>query len=153
MQTNALKVPSRRDSQEAQEALRLLNGLRRQKQHKLPRVRIRPEGSHADVAVALPMEAFELFLEILGQMANGNAVTIIPVHAELTTQQAAELLNVSRPHVVALLEQDKIPHRMVGTHRRIRVADLIEFKRKDDAEREAALQELSAEAQKHDLGY
>jgi len=152
MQPNALKVPSRKTSQEAQEALRLLGGLG-QKPHTVPRVRIRPEGSNDDVGVAIPKDAFELFLEILGQMANGNAVTIIPVHAELTTQQAADLLNVSRPYVVALLEEDKIPHRMVGTHRRIRVADLLAFKKKDDDEREAALQELATEGQKYGLGY
>ena len=152
MQTSALKIPSRKTSQEAQEALRVLGRLGR-KRAAAPRVEIRPEGSAADVGVAVPREAFELFLEILGQMANGNAVTIMPVHAELTTQQAADLLNVSRPHVVALLEENRIPHRMVGTHRRIRVADLLEYKSKDDAERNAALEELASEAQKHDLGY
>jgi excisionase family DNA binding protein len=152
MQTAALKVPSRKTSLEAQEALRILGGLGR-KRHALQRVEIRAEGSSADLGVAVPKEAFELFLEILGQMANGNAVTIMPVHAELTTQQAADLLNVSRPHVVALLEENEIPHRMVGTHRRIRVADLLEYKKKDDAERAAALEELASEAQKHGLGY
>jgi excisionase family DNA binding protein len=152
MQANELKVPSRKTSQEAQEALRLLGAIGRKRQAS-PRVQIRPEGANADIAVAVPRDAFELFLEILGQMANGNAVTIMPVHAELTTQQAADLLNVSRPHVVALLEQEKIPFRMVGTHRRIRVADLLEYKRHDDAEREAALEELASEAQKHGLGY
>jgi excisionase family DNA binding protein len=152
MQPHALKVPSRKTSKEAQEALRTLASLGR-KRSAVPRVQIRAEGSTADLGVAVPKEAFELFLEILGQMANGNAVTIMPVHAELTTQQAADLLNVSRPHVVALLEQDKIPHRLVGTHRRIRVADLLEYKKKDDAERNAALEELASEAQKHGLGY
>jgi excisionase family DNA binding protein len=152
MHPHALKVPSRKTSQEAQEALRVLAGLGR-KRAAVPRVQIRVEGSAADLGVAVPKEAFELFLEILGQMANGNAVTIMPVHAELTTQQAADLLNVSRPHVVALLEQNKLPHRLVGTHRRIRVADLLEYKKRDDAERDAALEELASEAQKHGLGY
>lgn len=151
MQTSSLKVPSRKTSQEAQEALRLLGGLGRKKQ--APRLHVRSEEPGPDVLVTVPREAFELFLEVLGQMANGNAVTIMPVHAELTTQQAADLLNVSRPFVVALLEEKKIPHRMVGTHRRVRVADLLEFKKKDDAERDAAVDELAAEAQKHGLGY
>jgi excisionase family DNA binding protein len=151
MHASELKVPSRKTSQEAQEALRVLGGLGR-KRHPA-RLRISPEEGAAEVSVAVPKDAFELFLEILRQMANGNAVTIIPVHAELTTQQAADMLNVSRPFVVALLEQGKIPHRMVGTHRRVRVADLLEFKKRDDAEREDALAELAAEAQKHGLGY
>jgi excisionase family DNA binding protein len=149
MQTSTLKVPSRKTSQEAQEALRVLSGFHRYRATS-PRIEVRPEGSRADL-VAVPREAFELFLEVLGQMANGNAVTIMPVHAELTTQQAADLLNVSRPYVVALIEKNKIPHHMVGTHRRIRVADLLEYKKKDDAERESVLEELASEAQKHGL--
>jgi excisionase family DNA binding protein len=151
MQTNSLKVPSQKTSQQAQEALRLLGELGRKKQ--ALQLRVRSDEPGLEVRVTVPREAFELFLEILGQMANGNGVTIMPVHAELTTQQVADLLNVSRPYVVALLEAGKLPYRMVGTHRRVRVADLLEFKKKDDAEREAAIDELAAEAQKLGLGY
>ena len=98
-------------------------------------------------------EAFNLFLEILGQMANGNAVTIVPIHGELTTQQTADLLNVSRPFLVKLLDDGKIPSRKVGAHRRVRAEDVIAYKHADDMRRRAILDELTAEAEKHGLGY
>jgi excisionase family DNA binding protein len=115
-------------------------------------VQVRPEGG-SPVSATVPREAFELFLEILGQMANGNAVTIVPVHAELTTQQAADLLNVSRPYLVGLLDEGKIPFRMVGAHRRVKAADLIAYQQRDEAKRKKVLDELTAEAEKHGLGY
>lgn len=92
--------------------------------------------------VEVPREAMELFARILGSMAAGRAVTIVPADAELTTQQAAELLNVSRPHVIKLLDEGKIAFRMVGTHRRIRAESLREFQRNDDLRRRDALAEL-----------
>jgi excisionase family DNA binding protein len=116
-------------------------------------VTLRSDDNGHEVTVTLPPEALRLLVEVLGHMANGSLVSVIPMHAELTTQQAAELLNVSRPHVVRLVEEGHIPHRKVGTHRRIKMEDLLEYRRREQAEARAALDELAAEAQKYDLGY
>lgn len=151
MTGSALKLPTQQTAQEAQAALRTLSALPRKKPVRT--IRVQPEGMADGVSVTVPREAFELFLEVLGQMANGNAVTIVPVHAELTTQQAADLLNVSRPYLIGLLDSGKIPFRLVGAHRRVKFSDLMAYKEADDRERQAALDELTADAQKHGLGY
>lgn len=104
-------------------------------------------------SVELPASAIPLLIEMLKQMARGHAVTLIPMHAELTTQQAADLLNVSRPFVVKLIEQQQLPCRKVGKHRRIRYADVLALKQRSEAQRRAALQQLVQEGQALDLGY
>lgn len=127
---------------------------RHPRQVKTPRtIQVKADDGAKSLSVTVPVQAFELFLEVLGQMANGNAVTIVPIHAELTTQEAADVLNVSRPYLVKLLDAGNIPCRLVGTHRRIRMADLLAYKSKDDDDRASVLDELASEAQKHGLGY
>jgi len=150
VQTSAVKLPTTEAAEQARFALRALAKVKSKKTART--LQVRPEGG-AGVSVTVPRQAFELFLEILGQMANGNAVTIVPVHAELTTQQAADMLNVSRPHLIELLEAGKIGFRRVGTHRRVRVSDLLAYHERDEADRKAALDELTSEAQKLGLGY
>ena len=109
----------------------------------------------ADEDLVLPRHAIELLRNILIEMAQGNAVNIMPVHAELTTQEAASILNVSRPHLVKLLEQGELSFCKVGTHRRIRLRDLMDYKRQRDEASEAAMQALAeqAQAQENDIGY
>jgi excisionase family DNA binding protein len=148
--TTTLELPTPEMAAEAEVALRQLEPFIRRSNQR--HVRVRPEDGTAAQSVTVPREAFDLFLQILGQMANGNAVTIVPVHAELTTQQAADLLNVSRPFVVGLLEQGVLPHRKVWTHRRILFADLAKYQWEDEERRRQIMADLAEEAEKHGLG-
>lgn len=99
----------------------------------------------------LPRQALALLRDVLSEMAQGNAVTIVPLHAELTTQEAANILNVSRPYLIKLLEENKIPHHKVNKHRRIRFEDLMRYKQQQDADSAAALDELARQAQALDM--
>jgi len=113
---------------------------------------MRVEAEH-EQPIQLPAGAVTLLLDILEAMAAGRGIAIIPENAELTTVEGAELLNVSRPFLIKLLDEGAIPHRKVGAHRRIRMEDVMNYKAKIDAEREAVLDQLVADAQEHDMGY
>lgn len=92
----------------------------------------------------IPAPAVKMLVRILEEMVLGNAVTLTPIHAELTTQEAADMLNISRPSLIQLLDDGKIEYRKVGTHRRIRFEAVMSYKRAADAERRAALAKLAA---------
>ncbi len=145
-----LFLPSEQDALRAQETSQKLAAHFRADADMM--IRLLEEDRETET-VALPAAAVRLLLDILEQMARGNAVTLMPIQAELTTQQAADLLNISRPHLVALLQQGKIPYRKVGTHRRVRAEDILAYKQETDTKRREALDALAAQVQELDLGY
>jgi excisionase family DNA binding protein len=108
---------------------------------------ISPSGDELE----LPASIYEILVRVVREMDRGNGITIMPVHAELTTQQAAELLNVSRPYLVKLLEEKAIPFHMVGRHRRVRVHDLLDYKERRDSERRRLLKKMVEEGQEAGL--
>ena len=111
------------------------------------------EDDKSEQKVVIPAAAFHLLVDILSQMSQGNAVTLIPIHAELTTQEAADILNVSRPFLIKLIETGEIICRKVGRHRRIRFEDLMSYKQRIDSDHTQALDELASQAQELNMGY
>lgn len=93
--------------------------------------------------IELPASAFRFLHGLVHHLARGRAVALVPVDKELTTQRAADILNVSRPYLVQLLDEGVIPHSKTGRHRRVRFDDLMAFKERRDAERRTALRELT----------
>ncbi len=114
---------------------------------------IRVLDTEQDQPLELPAGAVSLLMNILEAMAAGQGVSIIPENAELTTVQAANVLNVSRPYLIKLLAEGAIPHRKVGKHRRILMEDVMTYKRRTDQAREAVLDQLAVEAQEEGMGY
>ena len=106
------------------------------------KIRLREPGLQKPVEITLTPSMADLFLDLLRHIGSGHAVTLVPIEEMLTTQQAADLLNVSRPHLIKLLEQGMMPHSLIGRHRRIRAEDVFAYKLKRDEERAQALDAL-----------
>ncbi|OKJ78533.1 helix-turn-helix domain-containing protein [Streptomyces sp. CB02460] len=109
----------------------------------LAQIAVKPLNDSEREPLTLPREAVELLAGLLAHLGAGRGVSIVPSTAELTTQQAADILNVSRPFLIGLLEAGEIECRMVGTHRRITASSLMEYKQADDRRRREAADELS----------
>lgn len=110
-------------------------------------------GQQTEPAIKLPPQALRLIAQVLGAMGERRPITIVPTKHELTTVEAANYLNVSRPFIIKEIESGKLRHRMVGTHRRIAYEDLVEYKRSMQRRQEEALQQLADNAQEIGLGY
>jgi len=149
MLTHRQPPPSAQDAALARASGQLLS--RYTQGHGPLMLRVRDAGQ--DQPLELPKGAAALLMDILEAMATGRGVTLIPENAELTTVQAAEILSVSRPFLIKLLEESAIPHRKVGKHRRIRMEDVMAYKARIDREREAVLDQLVTDAQAQDMGY
>lgn len=104
-----------------------------------------------DVVVPIPARALSLIVDVLTYMGDQQAVSFIPHNAELTTQQAADLLNVSRPHLVSMLEREELPFRKVGSHRRVLAADVLAHRKQCDAQHKEALDRMADLSQELNL--
>jgi excisionase family DNA binding protein len=139
-------IPSEDDTELSKKSSRILATHLSANVHK-----IRIVGSDGlEHEVTIPAAAYRSLIDVLAQMAQGNSVSLVPIHAELTTQEAADLLNVSRPYLIKQIEAGELPHHKVGRHRRIHFNDLMVYKERIDREASAALDEMVAISQ--DLG-
>lgn len=118
------------------------------------RVQLALRGSNGESDdLLLPGHVLQILLDVLSEMSQGNAISLIPYQQEISTQEAANLLNVSRPFLVRLLEDGEIPFRKVGTHRRVLLKDVMVYKEQTDQKRNQALDELASLSQRENMGY
>lgn len=141
-------TPSEEDVNLAKQSSRSLTALGGQK------VTCRIKSAKGEpVEIELPMAAVRMLTQMLTQMAEGKAVVLMPINAQLTTQQAADLLGVSRPFLVEQMKSGQLAFQKVGTHRRIAYVELMRYREKMAAESQEAMNSLAAEAQELKLGY
>lgn len=142
-------LPTPQEMEQARDSSRTLS-----KYANAERVQLSLRGSNGEAdELILPGHVLQILLDVLAQMAQGNAVGLMPLNQELSTQDAANLLNVSRPFLVGLLEKHEIPFRKVGAHRRVQLKDVLDYKERIDAKRQQALDELTAISQTEQMGY
>lgn len=149
-----LELPDKRTAKQAEDAVRhLVEILGGDSSLSIPVRLVKPNGEVSPTTIELPVLAVRLIVNVLTELSKGNAVTVAPVQAELTSQQAADILNVSRPYLIKLLNEEEIPYKRVGDRRRIPLKDLLEYQRRDDAYRREKARELTQEAQRIGLEY
>lgn len=136
------RLPSRMEIENADQLRQIIASVIEDENYTLNVVQ--EKGQPAEPITLTPGIA-QTFLEVLRLISSGSGFKMIPVNAELTTQEAADLLNVSRPFLVKLLEENMIPFHKVGRHRRVRAEDLFRYKDKRDQTRAAALEAMAAD--------
>lgn len=146
---NVYHMPSQEEVEQASTSSRTLS-----KYTDVDRVQLSLRGCDGETDdLVLPGHVLQILLDVLSEMSKGNAVSVVPYHHELTTQEAANLLNVSRPYLVSLLEKGDVPFRKVGTHRRVLLTDLMAYRDHINKERQHALDTLTAMSQEEGMGY
>ena len=146
---NVVHLPTPEEMEDAKASSRTLA-----KYADADRVQMTLRGSNGEAdELVLPGHVIQMLLTVLSEMSQGNAISLIPRHQELSTQEAASILNVSRPFLVGLLEQGDIPHHKVGSHRRVRLEDVLAYKERVDEQRLDALDRLTGVSQDEGMGY
>lgn len=146
---NVVHLPTQAEVEQAKISSRTLS-----KYADVDRVQLSLRGSNGESDdLVLPGHVLQILLDVLSEMSKGNAISLIPHHQEVSTQETANLLNVSRPFLVGLLEKGEIPFRKVGAHRRVLLTDVLAYREKTEQLRTQALDELSALSQDENMGY
>jgi excisionase family DNA binding protein len=140
-------MPSDRDMRIAESSSDALAPLLRKNGASTASIRFCTEGAR-EADIELPLPAVHLLLQALKEMAKGHSVTLLPVETELTTQQVAELLRMSRPSIIKMLDDGKLPYRKVGAHRRVRLDDALTYLKTERALRARVMEELMAETER-----
>jgi len=141
------RLPTPDEASKAKDATRVLGAMAKRRGALSLYLR---NGSKGETVVELPPAVSDLVLRLLMLVGKGEAVNLVPFGTELTTQQAADLLNVSRPFLIKLIDAGELPHHKVGRHRRIRAEDLLAYRRRRDRTRSAALDKLAQLGQEID---
>jgi excisionase family DNA binding protein len=148
-----IELPDQMEATQAADAVVQLTAFLRSHPTPTTRVQLVSDTPDGTTTIVVPSVAFAFFVDVLTELANGNAVTVAPVSAELTTQQAADLLNVSRPFLLKLLDERTIPYRRVGNRRKLLLTDVLTYRSKNEALRREIADELTREAQALGLDY
>ena len=149
--TNSLRLPNEKEMVAAAESLLQLKPFLSGKTEIQQITLIREDGDPQ--VLQIPAPALRLFGQVLSEISVGHAVRVVSIHAELTSQEAADLLNVSRPYLVKLLDEGVMPHTKTGRHRRVKLTDLVSYKERRDAANLAAIEEIASQAQLLGMGY